>query len=154
MTPVVYKTARDRFYVTLWVGTLVLITLSLFVPLLFTPIVYLQLLVVGVIEVLVAGLIIWLVADLKYVLTKDHLIVRGGFIQSKIKYSDITKVTRQPNIWAGYRMLFSRDAIEVHYRNGLWSSVIISPLEKEAFIEELKSRNYGIYVEPLDNKQL
>ncbi|WP_185897331.1 PH domain-containing protein [Paenibacillus zeisoli] len=152
MSPLVFRSGRDRFYVTVWVGTLVLITLSLFAPLLFTPIVYLQLVIVGVIDVLVTGLLIWLVADLKYVLTEEHLLIKGGFIKSRIHYNDITRITRNPGIWAGYRMLFSRDAIEVHYKTGLWGSVIISPEEKEAFIEELKRRNDRIHIEPLEKK--
>ncbi|WP_433945664.1 PH domain-containing protein [Paenibacillus sp. SN-8-1] len=154
MTPLVFKTSRDRFYVNFWIGVLVFITLSLFLSLLFTPVDYLQLFIVGVIDLLVIGFMVWLAVDLKYVITEDHLLVKGGFIKSKINYSDITKITRNPNIWAGYRVLFSRDAIEVHYKTGLWSSVIISPMEKEAFIEELKSRNNRIYVEPREMKQL
>lgn len=153
MPHLVFKTGRDRVYLSIWIGTLVLIALSLFVPLLFTPFIYLQLVIVGAIDMLVTGLLIWLIADLKYVMTEEHLLVKGGFIKSRIRYSDITKITRNPGIWAGYRMLFSRDAIEVHYKTGLWGSVIISPKEKEAFIEELKRRASHIQVEPLAPEQ-
>lgn len=45
------------------------------------------------------------------------------------------------NIWVGYRVLSSRDAIELHYKTGLLGSVKISPEQKELFIEELQKRN-------------
>jgi len=68
---------------------------------------------------------------------------------SRIPYNQITRITGKPNIWVGYRLLFSRDAIEIHYRTGWTGSVIISPENQKLFIEELLRKNDGIRTENL-----
>jgi hypothetical protein len=95
---------------------------------------------------LTTAFLIWIWADIRYEMREDYLFVKGGPFRSRIAYNDITRITLSKNIWFGYRLLASMDAIEIHYKTGLLGSVKISPEEKEVFIEELKKRNPSIKV--------
>ncbi|GIQ69660.1 hypothetical protein XYCOK13_24840 [Xylanibacillus composti] len=118
-----FQTKRDPFFVYLFLGLVVFINIALFAPLFF--------------EFAWNALIVLLLLDL---------------FRSKISYKDITKITRQPSIWMGYRLIFSRDAIEVHYKTGFMGSVVISPKHQEEFITELLKRNPNIRVEGKDGE--
>ncbi|WP_213412449.1 PH domain-containing protein [Xylanibacillus composti] len=122
-TELKFQTKRDPFFVYLFLGLVVFINIALFAPLFF--------------EFAWNALIVLLLLDL---------------FRSKISYKDITKITRQPSIWMGYRLIFSRDAIEVHYKTGFMGSVVISPKHQEEFITELLKRNPNIRVEGKDGE--
>ena len=141
-----FKTKRDPLFVCLWLFFLLVANLVLLWPLLLDPQALTRTELVGIIvpDALVTLLLAWLALDISYVIREDLLLVKGGMFRSKIRYNDITRITRQPNIWLGYRLLFSRDAIEIHYRNGVLGSVVISPVDQERFIQELIRRNPSI----------
>lgn len=86
------------------------------------------------------GLILWFFLSMKYILHSDYLHVRGGPFSSKIKYNNITRVKDGHSILVGYRILTSRDSIEIFYKTGLIGSVKISPKDKDLFIQELTKR--------------
>lgn len=141
-----FKTKRDPLFVCLWLFFLFVANLVLLWPLPLDPKALTRTELVGIIvpDALVTLLLAWLALDISYVIREDLLLVKGGMFRSKIRYNDITRITRQPNIWLGYRLLFSRDAIEIHYRNGVLGSVVISPVDQERFIQELIRRNPSI----------
>ncbi|MFE8699667.1 PH domain-containing protein [Cytobacillus sp. FJAT-54145] len=85
-------------------------------------------------------LILWVAFDIKYVFEEHHLFIKGGPFRSRIKYEDITRVTPTNNILVGYRILSSKDALEILYKTGILGSIIISPKNKEEFILELARR--------------
>lgn len=87
-----------------------------------------------------SGFIIWIWLDIEYVFHDDFLFVRGGPFRSRIPYSQITRINETNQVFAGYRILSSRDALEIHYRTGILGSIIISPERKKEFINELKKR--------------
>jgi hypothetical protein len=142
---VIFRTKREGFFTKVWIVILIIVNALMIVPLWLDP-------EVGPTEVgvvlglcaLITSLLLWLMIDIRYTLTEDCLIVKGGPFGSKIKYADITRITDRPSIWAGYRILASRDAIEVHYKTGFMGSVMISPVDKERFIAELQKRNPSI----------
>ncbi|BBH24395.1 hypothetical protein Back11_57400 [Paenibacillus baekrokdamisoli] len=142
-----FKTKRDRFFINLWVGLLLFINVIFLVPLIFSPPKAGELLTVIILDIIITGFLAWIAIDIKYVLLQDHLVVKGGLFKSRIQYRDITRITRNPNIWVGYKILFSQDALEVHYKTGILGSVIISPVDKELFINEMKKRNGNLKVE-------
>lgn len=142
-----YKTKRDSFFVYLWTALILFINLVFFVPMLFDDIRFDEILIVCVFDFIISTSLIWLAIDISYIIKDEYLLVKGGMFKSKILYKDITKITGSPNIWVGYRLLFSRDAIEIHYKTGLMGSVIISPENKQAFIEELLHKNSSIKVD-------
>ncbi len=95
--------------------------------------------------VLTAGLILWTSIGIRYVFEKDHLFVKGGLFRSRIPYEDITKVNHSNQWLAGYRILSAKDAIEIHYKKAALGSVIISPSEKEKFLEVLLEKAPSIH---------
>lgn len=142
-----YKTKRDSFFVYLWTALILFINLVFFVPMLFDDISFDEILIVCILDFIISASLIWLAIDISYIIKDEYLLVKGGMFKSKILYKDITKITGSPNIWVGYRLLFSRDAIEIHYKTGLMGSVIISPENKQAFIHEILNKNSSIKVD-------
>lgn len=86
------------------------------------------------------GLILWPIFYIKYMFTEDYLLVRGGPFRSKIVYEDMTKVSRTRDIFTGYRILSSRDSLEISYKTSMLGSVKISPKDEREFLEELQKR--------------
>ncbi|MDI2587375.1 PH domain-containing protein [Psychrobacillus sp. NEAU-3TGS] len=95
---------------------------------------------------LCAGFIVWISIDIEYTFTENYLFVRGGPFRSKIPYEDITKVNPTANILVGYRVLSSKDALEIHYKKALLGSVIISPKRQEAFLQVLVEKAPHIHL--------
>ena len=85
-----------------------------------------------------AGLILWSSIDIKYVFYPDFLLVKGGLFRSRIPYAEISRVTKTNEILIGYRLLSSKDALEIHYNTGWLGSVKISPRDKKEFIDQLQ----------------
>lgn len=89
---------------------------------------------------LCTGFIVWISADICYVLNEDHLFVKAGPIRRRIPYEEITKVVPSSDIFTGFRMLSSIDGLEVSYKSAFMGGVKISPENKELFVTELKKR--------------
>ncbi|WP_347835804.1 PH domain-containing protein [Gracilibacillus sp. JCM 18860] len=89
---------------------------------------------------LLIGIIIWPFIGIRYVLTNDYLYVKGGPFRSKIPYGDITKITSTNDMLTGYRIMSSKDGVEIYYKKGMLGSVKISPCKKETFLHELHKR--------------
>ncbi len=83
------------------------------------------------------GPILWFIFSLKYVLNEDHLFIVGGPFRSRIPYENITGVSSTKEVFVGYKMCLSSDALEISYRNAVMGSVKISPKKKELFLSEL-----------------
>lgn len=83
------------------------------------------------------GFLIWISLDIHYIFYDDFLYVKGGPFRSKIKYEDMTKVNKSSNILAGYRILSSKDALQIHYKHSLMGSIIISPDNQAQFVKVL-----------------
>ncbi|MDX8044376.1 PH domain-containing protein [Gracilibacillus sp. S3-1-1] len=90
--------------------------------------------------IVVIAFILWPIFTTKYVFKQQHLVVKGGFFRSRIPYEEITRVNQTTDIFTGYRILTSKDAIEIFYQSGVFGSVKISPADKQLFITELKKR--------------
>lgn len=86
------------------------------------------------------GYILWCAFDIKYIFYPDHLFVKGGLFRSSIPYKKISKISNAKDISTGYRLLSSKDAIEIFYSSRFADSVKISPKNKELFISEIKKR--------------
>lgn len=106
----------------------------------------LAVIITTILFLLCAGFIAWVSFDIEYTFTENHLFVRGGPIRSKITYSDITKVNPTTNILVGYRVLSSKDALEIHYKKALLGSVIISPEKQEVFLQVLVEKAPHIHL--------
>jgi uncharacterized membrane protein YdbT with pleckstrin-like domain len=142
-----FKVKRDTSFTLLMIIILIIVDSIIFIPTFFvddhTSWDWMALVLIAF---LTTAFLIWIWADIRYEMREDYLFVKGGPFRSRIAYNDITRITMSKNIWFGYRLLASMDAIEIHYKTGLLGSVKISPEEREVFIEELKKRNPSIKV--------
>ncbi|MFF2886255.1 PH domain-containing protein [Paenibacillus sp. NPDC057967] len=71
---------------------------------------------------------------IRYLFEKEALVVRTAFIKSVIPYTSIIKVQKSVELWTGFRILSSRDAITIFHKNG---EVKISPADRGAFLKEI-----------------
>jgi len=103
--------------------------------------VYLQSVIGIIIIALTSAFVIHVFVTTYYVVTSDHfLIVKSSFlINKKISIQDITSIKESNNILSSPALSFDR--IEIKYKDG---SILVSPREKEKFIQELKARNATI----------
>ncbi|OZI56654.1 PH domain-containing protein [Bordetella genomosp. 4] len=75
-----------------------------------------------------------------YVLTDSHLLVRSGMRQRKIPYTDIKSVRRSRSFLAGPALSLQRVEIQV----GPFDSILVSPLNRDKFIEDVQWRVFGL----------
>jgi len=94
-------------------------------------------------------IILWPLFDIRYEFFEQYLFIKGGPVRSKILYEDITIVKSiyftVGDTLAGYRVLGSRDGIEINYKTGIMGHVRISPERREEFLAELKKRAPNAY---------
>jgi len=100
-----------------------------------------------IITAVLLGFLCWTFFGLAYRFDEEHLQVKGGPIRSRIPYHEITRAVPTDNWWFGYRMMASRQGIEIFYRTGLMGSVKISPEREAEFLNELKKRAPHITIE-------
>lgn len=98
---------------------------------------YLAIWIMVALFVVCASFLLWITIDIHYTFYDDYLFVKGGPFRSEIKYKDMTKVNKSSNILVGYRILSSKDALEIHYKSALMGSIIISPDNQENFLKVL-----------------
>ncbi|WP_144510529.1 PH domain-containing protein [Bacillus sp. FJAT-22090] len=140
-----FRSKRDNTFITFISVAIAIIGLATLLPAVFelfftkSPDMTAVWITVGLF-LLCAGFIVWISFDIEYTFTDEYLFVRGGPFRSKIPYEDITKVNPTTNIIAGYRILSSKDALEIHYKKALMGSVIISPKEQVTFLQVLTEK--------------
>lgn len=91
--------------------------------------------------------ILWSAFSVKYVFYQDHLFVKGGIFRSRIPYEEITRISTTKEIFTGYRLLSSKDGIEIFYKSSTLGSVKISPKDIELFISEIKKRCPNVQID-------
>jgi len=137
-----FSSKRDGTFISLIIVAIGIVALATLWPVVFelffteTPDV-IAIWVMIVLFVLVAAFILWISFDIEYTFKEDYLFVRGGLFRSKIPYMDITKVNPTSNILIGYRILSSKDALEIQYKRAFLGSVIISPAKQDDFLKVL-----------------
>lgn len=91
----------------------------------------------------VAGLILWIWFTTYYVIEENSLVVRSAFIHKIIPVYDIQSIRRTYNPLSSPAL--SLDRIEIQYGHG--KTVLISPENRESFLEELVKLNHSIVIE-------
>lgn len=100
---------------------------------------------VFVVMIATFALIMYLLYDTNYTITQGNLKVHSGFIVNKnIKITEIKAIRKTDSLLSAPASSLS-DRIEVFYENS--KSVIISPKDKQSFVEELLKQNSEIKVE-------
>lgn len=79
-----------------------------------------------------------LVWPMRYGITDEAIVVRHGVIRQRIKLADITEVkpTRSPLSSPA----LSLDRIAIRFGQGFFKSAMISPADKQGFMDELAQR--------------
>lgn len=140
-----FKAKRDMAFAAMMIVSISVIALACLVPSYFAIYYepepeWLAVIILVGLFILCTGFMIWIWMDIEYVLLEDYLYVRGGPFRSKIPYDQITRMFESNNMLIGYRVLSSKDALEIQYKTGLMGSIIISPENKQEFMEELRKR--------------
>ena len=137
----VFRSKVDSFFVKLILIMILIIGLMTLLPLFAVGGEVLIVVLISTLNFLVVtGIILWCSFSIKYVFHQDYLFVKGGPLRSRIPYESITKVSPTSAIFVGYRILSSRDSIEIFDRTSMMGSVKISPQDQKGFIAELKKR--------------
>jgi hypothetical protein len=137
----VFRAKIDSFFMSIMSISILVLSGVLLIPLFTdTKRTMLDTVIVFSLLIISVGLMIWPVFSIKYVFYDNYLLVKGGPFRSRILYSEITKVSPTKDIFTGYRLLSSKDGIEIFYKSATLGSVKISPKEKELFLSELKQR--------------
>ncbi|WP_078552007.1 PH domain-containing protein [Bacillus alkalicellulosilyticus] len=144
----VFRSKIDRFFVVFIMILVLIIGVSTFFPLALEDGTDLSVVITLTSTFLIiASFVLWCVFSVKYVFYDDYLFVKGGPFRSRISYQDITKISPTSEIFTGYRLLSSRDALEVFYKTGAFGSVKISPRDKKEFLTELSKRCPNIQIQ-------
>lgn len=147
-----FRSKMDREFKNLILYIVIGFGLIMICPLIFDASVTATEMFIGIIIFLsIIVLLLWVVIDIKYTFCPNYLLVKGGPFRSKIKYSDMTKLCTAKEIVTGYRLLLSKDALELFYKTASFGSVKISPKQKLAFVKELKRRCPHLVIELDDN---
>lgn len=146
-----FKSKRDRSFINLIIIAVIIIAIATLWPVVFElyftespDLVAVWIMVI--LFVVMTGFILWISFDIEYTFKEDYLLVRGGLFRSKIPYEDITKANPTSQILVGYRILSSKDALEIHYKKAFMGSVIISPENQKEFLKVLKEKVPQIHI--------
>ncbi|MBD8025181.1 PH domain-containing protein [Ureibacillus sp. Re31] len=136
-----FRSKIDKFFIVFISITLFIIMAVFLIPLIFdSEKTIIDVLIVLTLCIFSIAFILWTSFSIKYIFDTNTLLVKGGLFKTRIPYDDITKITETTEIFTGYRVLASKDGLEIFYKKGILGSVKISPLEKERFLTELKKR--------------
>lgn len=136
-----YRSKVDKFFVVFISITLSIIMAVFLIPLILdTDKTLVDVIIVLTLCFLSIAFILWTSFSIKYIFNTETLLIKGGPFKTRIPYEDITKLTETTEIFTGYRVLASKDSLEVFYKKGILGSVKISPTDKKRFISELKKR--------------
>ncbi|ALS76494.1 hypothetical protein AUC31_15355 [Planococcus rifietoensis] len=130
----------DSFFIRFLLAAILIIATVSFVPLLFEDAPFSAFVIVTATFLLTTALILWITFAIRYVFLDHHLLVKAGPFRSRIPYESILKVAPTRDIFTGYRLLSSRDALELINNKTMFGTVKISPENQHSFIEELKKR--------------
>lgn len=83
-----------------------------------------------------------LIYPTKYIIDGGSLIIRCGFQRRSIPISQITSMRRSHNLQASPAL--SVDRLEVVFKERFSDSILISPRNRKAFVEDLKAVNPNI----------
>lgn len=91
----------------------------------------------GIVYALVIAIMWWPVLNTRYIVTQDRLIIRSMFLKWSILRSDIQQITPTNNPLSSPALSLDRLKIDYH-KDGKSKSVLVSPKDKQKFIEVLQ----------------
>ncbi|WP_242229317.1 PH domain-containing protein [Bacillus cereus group sp. BfR-BA-01329] len=89
-----------------------------------------------------AILFMWSWFSTKYIVGEERITIKSGFVKKRIFVRDIKRISNTKNPVAAYAL--SLDRLEIVY--GAHQTEIISPKDKEQFINHVKNKNPHIEI--------
>ncbi len=83
-------------------------------------------------------LIVVLVWPVRYTITDTHIIIRFGLIRTRLELSAVTAIKPSRNLLSSPALSIDRLKVE-HNRGGI-GFILLSPVDKEAFMRDIASR--------------
>lgn len=137
----VFQSKIDKYYLYVIVSAIIIIGLACILPLfLDKQIDTYGIVIMLTIFFLTVVFLLWLSFSIRYTFQENHLLVKTGPIKKRIKYNEITSVRPTKDIFTGFRILSSIDALAISYQSGIMGEIKISPKDKDAFLTELRER--------------
>lgn len=90
------------------------------------------------------ALVIWLYLDTFYQIEGEFLFYRSGFINGKIRISDIREIHNRRTVWTGIKPALSTGGIIIQY--GKYDEIYLAPKSNSELIEDLLKINPQIIV--------
>jgi hypothetical protein len=139
-TQTVYPTKRDAWLVALlWAAALVMLLAA--GNLRQAPELIALRLMRSALLVAMAGFVLWVLYTTRYTLTEHDLLVRSGPFRWTVPLDSITEVFPTHNPLSSPAC--SLDRLHIRYHGSRWG-IMISPLDKEGFLEALLARSPGL----------
>jgi hypothetical protein len=136
-----FRSKIDGVFITcLSIAILIIAAVTLLPPLLDKEASITVVMIMVAIFLISVSFLLWTTFSIKYIFYEDYLFVKGGPFRSKIAYPSITKMTPMNDLFTGYRILSSKEGLELFYQSATLGSVKISPKNRDEFISELKKR--------------
>lgn len=89
----------------------------------------------AIVAVAVLGIYFGLVFPMRYGLGNGLLVIRSGLLRQKLALGDIVEVRRTRNPLSSPAL--SLDRLRIQYGQGFFKGVMISPAERQQFLDEL-----------------
>ncbi len=90
------------------------------------------------------GLIVWILLGSYYELKEDLIYIRIGPFFWRIKYENIKSIKLTKNMLSSMALSIYRIEITEHNKGYFRGTTMISPVNREQFLKELKSRCYNL----------
>lgn len=88
---------------------------------------------------------VMLLVPCQYTLQADHLLIRCGLIRQRIAYKDITAITPSSSMLSAPALSLKR--VKISY--GRMSSQLVSPPDREVFMQALRERVQAVHTGPV-----
>lgn len=131
-----FQSKKDIWFAVLIWGVIILMIFMMITE---------QNIVVYIVGILNNALLLWLWFDTSYKVNDEDLIVKSGPFKSTIDIKSIKKLRATKTLLAGPALSLSINRIEIQYKR--YDFVIVSPKEKNKFIESLLSKNKSIEID-------
>ena len=129
-----FQSKKDIWFAVLIWGVIILMIFMMITE---------QNIVVYIVGILNNALLLWLWFGTSYKVNDEDLIVKSGPFKSTIDIKSIKKLRATKTLLAGPAL--SIDRIEIQYKR--YDFVIVSPKEKNKFIDSLLSKNKSIEID-------
>ncbi|MEL4105635.1 PH domain-containing protein [Oscillospiraceae bacterium WX1] len=134
------KSAVDTWYKVIIFAVIAILIAAIVLKAIVQPSDILGLVIDGTAFILLGGLLLWMLCGTYYELRADDLYCRSGPFFEKIRYDKIKYLGLTENFLSSMALSSERIEIRQHGRGYITGTTMISPENREDFLEKLKAR--------------